>query len=127
MFTINVHNHVDTAQILNELNIIKLQNQTIMARIDELNQQVTDLQSQVTALQTSVDAEQEAINQLLQQNAAVVTDLNNQIATLQAQIAEGATPDQLNALASNLTAISESIATTKADIEGTVTDAAPTE
>lgn len=127
MFTINVHNHVDTAQILNELNIIKLQNQTIMARIDELNQQVTDLQSQVTALQASVDAEQEAINQLLQQNAAVVTDLNNQIATLQAQIAEGATPDQLNTLASNLTAISESIATTKADIEGTVTDTPPTE
>jgi len=93
-----------------------------MSKIDELNDQVAALKTQVADLQAAVDAEQQQIEQLLNQNAAVVTDLNNQITILNEQLAQGATPEQLSALSSSLNDIKESIATTKADIEGTVPD-----
>lgn len=101
-----------------------LNNQTtIMALIDDLKTQVTGLQTQVTDLQTAVDAEQAQIAALLETNAQVVTDLNTQIATLQAQVAAGATPEQLQEVIDGLTTISGNIATTKTDLEGTVSDA----
>jgi predicted nucleic acid-binding Zn-ribbon protein len=100
-----------------------LNNQSkIMAAIDDLKTQVTGLQTQVTDLQTALDNEQAQIQQLLDTNASVVTDLNNQIATLQGQISAGATPEQLQELADSLTTISQNIATTKEDLEGTVPD-----
>jgi chromosome segregation ATPase len=114
------HNHVDTAEILSLLNIIKLQNHKLMALIDDLKTQVADLKHQTTDLQASVDAEQAQIQALLDSNAQVVTDLNTQIATLQAQVAAGATPEQLQVVIDGLTSVKDSISTTKADIEGTV-------
>lgn len=72
-----------------------------------------DLQAKVAELQTSVDAEQQQINDLLAQNAAVITGLNEQIAALQAQLATGATAEQLQGVIDGLNAI-------KTDIEGTV-------
>lgn len=93
----------------------------IMAAIDDLKTQVNALQTQTADLQTALDAEQAQIQQLLDTNAAVVTDLNTQIANLQAQIAAGATPEQLQEVATALTNISSSLATTKTDLEGTVT------
>lgn len=103
--------------ILNQI----LQNQTqIMALIDDLKTQVSNLQTQVAEFQTALDAEQAQVQSLLDNNAAVVTDLNNQIAALNAQIAAGATPEQLQELANGITTIADNLATTKADLEGTV-------
>lgn len=101
--------------------ILNLQS-IIMAAIDDLKTQVTNLQTQVTDLQSALDAEQTQIQGLLDTNAAVVTGLNAQIATLQEQLANGATAEQIAEIASSLTAISGNIATTKADLEGTVQD-----
>lgn len=94
----------------------------IMALIDDLQTQVTTLQGQATDLQASLDAEQAQIQQLLDSNASVVTDLNNQITALKEQIANGATPEQLQTLADGLTVVANSLATTKTDLEGTVAD-----
>lgn len=106
--------------ILNLLNQI-LQNQiTIMALIDDLKTQIAGLQQQATDLQTSLDAEQAQIAALLETNAQVVTDLNTQIATLQAQLEGSANPAQLQEVIDSITAIRDSITTTKTDLEGTV-------
>ena len=116
---IHLHNE-DNKAILAELTIIKNQNLQIMSAIDDLKAQVATLKTQVSDLQTSVDNEQAQIQALLDSNAAVVTDLNNQIAALNAAIAAGATPEQLAEVAASLTEVSDSIVTTKGDIEGTV-------
>src|ERR1044072_5626269 len=109
-------------QILSALNTI-INNQTIiMAAIDDLKTQVGSLQTQVTDLQTALDNEQAQIQQLLDTNAGVVNDLNAQIATLQQQLANGATPEQIADVAAQLTSISNSLATTRTDLESTVPD-----
>jgi len=116
---IKVDGSTSDSDLLNKI----LQNQIkIMAAIDDLKVQVDNLKTQVTDLQTSLDNEQVQIQKLLDSNAAVVTDLNNQIANLQAQIAAGATPEQLQEIANGLTQVSDSINTTRADLEGTVAD-----
>lgn len=92
----------------------------IMALIDDLKAQVTGLQTQVTDLQLTVDAEQAQITALLETNAGVVTNLNNQITSLQQQIANGATEDQLQDVIDSLTNVTNTLATTKTDIENTV-------
>lgn len=102
-------------------NIINNQS-IIMAAIDDLKTQVSNLQTQVTDLQTALDAEQAAIQQLLETNAGVVTDLNQQIQVLQEQVANGASAEQINEVVTQLSAISNNIATTKADLESTVPD-----
>jgi phage shock protein A len=104
----------------NILNQILQNTITIMALIDDLKAKVTTLETQVTELQASVDAEQTQIAELLATNAQVVTDLNAQIAVLNEQIANGATPEQLQEVSNSLTTISDSINTTKTDLEGTV-------
>lgn len=121
--TINCGEPSTPSEITQTLKTI-LNNQTIiMAAIDDLKTQVANLQTQTTDLQTALDAEQAQIAALLETNAGVVTDLNNQIATLQQQIANGATAEQLQEVANSLTAISNNIATTRTDLEGTVADA----
>jgi len=97
----------------------------IMSAIDDLKTQASGLQTQVTDLQTTLDAEQAQIAELLNLNAQVVSGLNEQIAALQAQIANGATPEQLQEVADSLTAISAGIATVRTDLEGTVADTTP--
>ena len=92
----------------------------IMALIDELKTKITGLEGQVTELQTTVNEEQTQIAALLESNAQVVTNLNTQIATLTAQVAAGATPEQIQEVINSITTIAEGIATTKTDIEGTV-------
>lgn len=101
-----------------------LNNQTtIMALIDDLKAKQVELETKIDGLQTSLDTEQAQIAALLETNAQVVTDLNTQIATLQAQIAAGATPEQLQEVINGFTAISEKLTTTQSDLEGTVGDA----
>lgn len=91
-----------------------------MANLQQLKDQVADLQSQVVDLQTSVDLEQAQIQALLETNAAVVQDLNEQIDALEAQLADSASPEQIQEVIDSLVAVRDSIATTKADIEATV-------
>lgn len=106
--------------------VLILNNQNkIMSAIDDLKEQAANLQTQMDGLQQSLDAEQAQIAQLLETNAQVVVDLNTQITNLNAQIAAGATPEQIREVATALTDISESITTTRTDLEGTVADAAP--
>lgn len=103
-----------------QLNKLLINQLKIMALIDDLKTQVTGLQTQVADLQSTVDAEQAQIAALLETNAGVVTDLNNQIVALQQQIANGATAEQLQEVINSLTNVTGSLATTKADIENTV-------
>lgn len=114
------HNHVDMEGVLGKLNHILNHQHEIMALIDDLKTQVADLKQQTADLQASVDLEQSQIASLLETNAQVVTDLNAQIAALQEQVANGATPEALQEVIAELTTVKDSIATTKGDIEGTV-------
>lgn len=94
----------------------------IMADSAQIKQQVADLNAKVTALQASVDAEQESINALLATNAQVVTDLNAEIARLNAIIAAGGTvtPEDLQLISDGIQTAMDQLATTQADLEGTV-------
>jgi chromosome segregation ATPase len=107
-------------EVLSKLNHLIQHQHEIMAQIDDLKTQVADLKQQTADLQTSVDAEQAQIAALLETNAQVVTDLNTQIAALQEQIANSPTPEALNEVIAGLTEVKDSLATTKADLEGTV-------
>ncbi len=70
-----------------------------MATLEELNVKVDELQ-------VTLDTEQEQIAQAL-------ADLNGVIADLQAQVAEGGSPEERQAVLDKLEAI-------KADLEGTI-------
>ncbi len=123
MFTITVIHKTDNTsdnEISKQLSLI-LKNQTkIMATIDELKTKVTDLDAKVDSLQSQVDAEQADIAALLATNATVVSDLNAQIAALQEQIANGATPEQLQEVADGLTAIAAKVDAASADVSSTI-------
>ena len=97
-----------------------------MGQLDDLKAESAALKEQVTALQTSVDNEQAQIQALLDTNASVVTGLNEQIAALEAQVANAVDPTALQSVIDDLKTTRESIATTKADSEGTVADTPPT-
>lgn len=73
----------------------------IMATLEEVT-------AKITALQTALDNEQAQIQ-------AAIDGLTGQIAALNDQIANGATPEQLQVIADSLTAITT-------DLEGTIVD-----
>jgi peptidoglycan hydrolase CwlO-like protein len=114
----------DTIKAMDE-NIKKLLiNQIkIMALIDELNAKVASLQTQVTELQTTIDTEQAQIQQLIDTNAQVVTDLNNQKQALEQQLANSGSPEQLQAVINSIDTIANSLTTSKTDLENTVSPA----
>lgn len=107
-------------EILKQLFLISKQNTKIMALIDDLKAQNTEFAIKIDALQVTVDAEQADIAALLAVNAQVVSDLNDQIAVLQDQIANGATPAQLQELIDANAAIIAKIDAASADVAGTV-------
>lgn len=112
--------HIHIHQHFQNENLIIQKLDQIMADSAQVKQQIADLKAQVATLQESVDAEQLQIQALLDSNAQVVTDLNAQIAALQAQLAGSMTPEDLAAISTSLSEIVGSIVTTKEDIEGTV-------
>lgn len=116
------HNHVDTEQIVHLLNHFHKHLLSIMADTSQIKQQVADLNAKVAELQTSVDNEQAQIQGLLDTNAQVVTDLNAKVAELQAIIDAGGTttPEDLQAISDGIQTAMDQLATTKADLEGTV-------
>lgn len=105
-----------------DFNSINLKLDKIMADSAQIKQQVIDLNAKVDTLQTKVDAEQETINALFATNAEVVTGLNAEIARLQAIIDGGGiiTPEDLQTISDGIQTATDKLATTEADIEGTV-------
>lgn len=94
----------------------------LMADSAQIKQQVIDLNAKADTLQAKVDAEQETINALFATNAEVVTGLNAEIARLQAIIDAGGTvtPEDLQTISDGIQTATDKLATTEADIEGTV-------
>jgi peptidoglycan hydrolase CwlO-like protein len=80
---------------------------SIIKKLNVIMGKVEDLQQVVSDLQTSLDAKQEAI-------AAAIAAFEQTIADLTAQLATGATADQLQAIIDSVTAA-------KTDLEGTPT------
>ncbi len=107
-------------EILEQLFFIKQQNSKIMALIDDLNGQIAELSTKADALQATVDSEQADIKALLDTNAQVVTDLNTEIASLKEQLANGATPEQLQASIDGITAVAAKIQAASDDVASTV-------
>lgn len=86
-----------------------------------------EIKALAESLQVSLDAEQQQVADLLAAKQATndaltanVTTLEETIVTLTAQVSDGGTAEERQAILDTLTAL-------KADIEGTVSDTAPTE
>lgn len=103
MFTFNIHNHVDTQEILSLLNILKLQNSKIMATLAEIK-------AQVDTLQTRLDEEQAQIQQAIE-------GLNTTIQQLQQNLQDGGTVEERQEVLNKLTAITS-------DLQSTIPDTA---
>ena len=80
-----------------------------MSIVTDLQDQVVELKQSVADLQTTVDAHEAS-------DAAVVSGLNQQIAALQAQIAETGSPEELQAVIAGLEEIKASVEASKEDI-----------
>lgn len=72
-----------------------------------------DIQALADSLQISLDAEQDRVKELLAEKDTTIATLNETIATLQAQAADGGTPEERQAVLDKLTQL-------KADLESTV-------
>lgn len=79
----------------------------IIHKLSKMADELTTLQTLVTDLQTSIDTKQAAI-------AAAIAAFEQTIADLQAQLGQGATPAQLQAIIDSVTAA-------KTDLESTPT------
>ena len=103
----HIHVHIEQDHSV-AIQITQINNklERIMATLEEVT-------AKITALQTALDNEQAQIQ-------AAIDGLTGQIAALNDQIANGATPEQLQVIADSLTAITT-------DLEGTIPDAPPAE
>lgn len=81
-----------------------------------MSEELSALQAQVTALNEKADNLQAAIDADQEADAAIVVALKDQIATLEAQIANGATPEQLTALKDTLAGIASKLDASAADV-----------
>lgn len=77
------HNHIDTAAILNELNIIKLQNQKIIMTTQEAVEKLNQQAAQVSKIRTEVQTLIDAVNNQGNVAPEVETAINNVGAALQ--------------------------------------------
>jgi archaellum component FlaC len=99
----HIHVHIEQDHSV-AIQITQINNklERIMATFDEIN-------AKLDTLQAALDNEQAQI-------ASAIAGLEQTILDLQSQIANGATPEQLQAVADKLTAI-------QTDLEGTIPDA----
>lgn len=79
----NYHNHVDLAEILSLLNIIKLQNHKILMTQQELAQQLDALTTQTTKIKAEVQALLDAIANAGNVSPEVQTAVDNLKAAIQ--------------------------------------------
>lgn len=75
---------------------------------------IKEIQAKADELQVSLDAEQQQVADLLAQKDAAITTLNETIAALEAQQADGGTPEERQAVLDKLNGL-------KTDLEATVT------
>lgn len=122
--TVNIYNTYlpgeHGEQIMEILNQQTLKLNTIMAQIDELQAGEDAVKASVDALQAQLAVLTQAQADALAAAQATITSLNGVITDLQAQLADGGTPAQRQALIDELAAI-------KAEVEATlpVAPAAP--
>ena len=98
-----------------------------MSLLDDLKAESADLKLKVAEFQTSLDNEQAQVATLLEQNVATEERLNAVIADLEAQLAAAQDPAALQSVIDDIKEAKAGLATSKADLEGTVADAPPTE
>lgn len=75
---------------------------------------IKEIQAKADELQVSLDAEQQQVADLLAQKDAAIATLNETIAALEAQQADGGTPEERQAVLDKLNGL-------KTDLEATVT------
>ncbi len=101
---INIYVSPDLMELVEQFEKLNLKTDNIMATIAQLTEKVDNLQ-------VALDAEQEQIREAIE-------NLNAAIASLEAMLADGGTPEQRQELADKLDTI-------KSDLESTVSDEEP--
>jgi ABC-type transporter Mla subunit MlaD len=96
--------------------LIKEKLNEILMSLQTLSKEVGELRTQVTDLKAAIDTEQQQVGE-------AVDRLNATIATLQDQIANGATPAQLEAVAAEIIAVRNDLTAAKEDLASTIPDA----
>lgn len=117
----NIGSH-EGAQIIQLIN-------NVMSEVQNLTDKVNSLTEKVGQLQTTVDSEQAQVAALIAQRDAMIAQRDAVIAELQAQkaaleeiIANGATPEQLQALGARIDASLTSLTATEEDVKSTAAD-----
>jgi len=105
---------------INQYNILTTKLNQIMGITEDLKAKTEELSAKVDELQVKVDAEQEQIAALLATNAQVVSDLNAQVVDLQGQLSASVGAEAATEVINNLQVTIDKLATTEADLEGTV-------
>lgn len=72
-----------------------------------------ELSAKVDELQTALDTEQQQVSELLAEKNSTIETLNSTITDLQAQVADGGTPEERQAILDKLNSL-------KTDLESTV-------
>lgn len=96
---------------------------TMANEFDDLKGQVDQQSTDIATLQSTIDNEQAQFQALIDANKKIQDAQEAKIAELEAQIAGGASADQLLALTSQVKANNSALATAKEDIASSVPDA----
>ena len=89
-----------------------------MGQNDDLNSKITDLSGKVDTLQAAIDADQASDAQVVSDLTAANDALKATVADLEAQLANGITPEQLQASIDSLNAVSAKVDAAKTDVAG---------
>lgn len=76
-----------------------------------------ELEAQVDDLKIALDAEQKQVQDLRDEKDATITSLNGIITGLQAQVAEGGTPEERQAVLDKMIALKEDLVSTVEDAQ----------
>lgn len=117
LINITVHNYC-TEDGENEIEILKTKIEQLMATYEQLKQELEGLNQKVSEFKTAVDAEQEQVSNELAR-------LNTLIQQLEDQIANGATPEQLEGLLTTARDIRDGLQASQDDLKNTIPDVQP--
>lgn len=110
----NIGSH-EGGQIINLLNNVMNELQTLTAKVNELNTKVVEMQS-------TIDSEQAQVAALIAQRDAAIATLTEQKAALEEMLANGANPAQLQSLSDSIDGTIAGLNAAKEDIASTVAD-----
>lgn len=125
---IHIHVHQESnelKEVLSTVNKIHKNQITIMTKLEELQKQFDDQTAKIEKLQNSLDSEQDQIKAAIEGLKAVKADLEAQIQILKDQIANGATPEQLQGFIDTATASNTRLDEITTDLEGTIVPEPP--